>query len=116
MITTFTRFTGLAGLLLLILLASCSKKLATKDSEPEGPAAAVQTKTYSAVGKVTRLDPKLPAIEIDHGDIKGLMPAMEMEFHVKDKALLNGISVGDRIEFTVENGIGGLRVVAISKL
>jgi Cu/Ag efflux protein CusF len=37
---------------------------------------------------VTALDPKLPAIEIDHGDIKGLMPAMEMEFHVKDKALL----------------------------
>ena len=114
--TTFRRLTCLVCLIVLIPLASCSKKLATKDSEPEGPAAAVQTKTYLAVGKVTGLDPKQPAIEIDHGDIKGLMPAMEMEFHVKDKTLLDGISVGDRIEFTVESGIGGLRVTAIRKL
>ena len=44
------------------------------------------------------------------------MPAMEMEFHVKDKQLLEGIAVGDRVEFTVENGVGGLRVTAIRKL
>jgi Cu/Ag efflux protein CusF len=95
---------------------SCARKLAHKDSEPEGPAAAVQTKSYPAVGKVTGLDPKLPTIEIDHEDIKGLMPAMEMEFHVKSKQLLEGIAVGDRVEFTVESGVGGLRVTAIRKL
>ena len=116
MITTFSRLKCLVCLIVLILVASCSKKLVTKDSEPQGPAAAVQTKSYPGVGKVTGLDPKLPTIEIDHEDIKGLMPAMEMEFHVKDKTLLSGISVGDRIEFTVENGVGGLRVTAIHKL
>ena len=76
--------TYLLCLLALSVSVSCSRKLAHKDSEPEGPAAAVQTKSYPAVGKVTGLDPKLPTIEIDHEDIKGLMPAMEMEFHVKD--------------------------------
>jgi Cu/Ag efflux protein CusF len=104
------------SLLTLFLLTGCTNRLAHKDSEPEGPAAAVQTKTYPAVGIVKELDPKLPMIEIDHEDIKGLMPAMQMQFHVKDKALLDGISVGDRIEFTVESGVGGLRVVAMRKL
>ena len=103
-------------LLALSVSVSCVRKLAHKDSVPEGPAAAVQTKSYPAVGKVTGLDPKLPTIEIDHEDIKGLMPAMEMEFHVKDKQLLQGIVVGDRVEFTVESGVGGLRVTAIRKL
>ena len=65
-------------LLALFMSVSCTHKLAHKDSEPEGPAAAVQTKSYPAVGKVTGVDPKLPTIEIDHEDIKGLMPAMIM--------------------------------------
>ena len=108
--------TYLLCLLALSVSVSCSRKLAHKDSEPEGPAAAVQTKSYPAVGKVTGLDLKIPTIEIDHEDIKGLMPAMEMEFHVKDKQLLEGIAVGDRVDFTVENGVGGLRVTAIHKL
>jgi Cu/Ag efflux protein CusF len=82
----------------------------------EGPEAAVQTNTYVGVGTVTDLDPKVPMIEIDHEDIKGLMPAMQMPFHVKDKALLDGIKVGDRVEFTVESGVNGIRVTAIRKL
>src|SRR5436309_11186094 len=87
-------------LLALTFLTACTKRLAHKDSEPEGPSAAIQTKTYPSVGTVKGVDPKLPAIEIDHEDIKGLMPAMQMEFHVTDKTLLDGLAVGDRIEFT----------------
>ena len=97
-------------------LPSCSKKLAHKDSEPEGPAAAVQTKTYEAVGTVKAIDLKLPSIEINHQDIKGLMPAMQMQFHVRDRALLEGISTEDRVTFTIENGVGGLRIIAIHKM
>jgi Cu/Ag efflux protein CusF len=100
----------------LLLVAACSKKLAHKDSEPEGPAAAVQTKTYEAVGTVKAIDLKLPSIEINHEDIKGLMPAMQMQFHVKDKSLLEGITAEDRITFTIENGVGGLRIIAIHKM
>jgi Cu/Ag efflux protein CusF len=46
-------------------------------------------------------------IEIDHEDIPGLMPAMEMEFWVKDKSLLEAVRVGDRVDFgVVETGKG----------
>jgi len=100
---------------LVCLLLGCSNKLAHKDSEPEGPAAATQTKSYHGVGIVKGMDPTAPTLEIDHEDIKGLMPAMQMNFHIKSKDLLQGLSVGDRIEFTVENGVGGLLIVAVRK-
>ena len=103
-------------MLAVILFDGCSDKNASKDAGPLGPGAAVQTTSYKGVGVVKGMDPNLPTIELDHEDIKGLMPAMQMQFHVKDKALLNGLTVGDRIEFTVENGVGGLRVIALRKI
>jgi Cu/Ag efflux protein CusF len=62
------------------------------------------------------LNPKVPSIEIDHEEIKGFMPAMQMEFHVKDKSLLNGLALSDKIEFTIEYGVGGMKVTAIKKV
>jgi Cu/Ag efflux protein CusF len=67
------------------------------------------------VGVVKRIDPKLPAIEIDHEEIVGLMPAMQMEFPVTDANLLNGLAVNDKIDFTIENATDGMKVVAITK-
>jgi Cu/Ag efflux protein CusF len=80
-----------------------------------GPAAAVQTNQYKGVGVVKALNPKAPSIEIDHGDLGALMPAMQMEFPVTDANLLNGLAVNDRIDFTVENAPEGMKVVAIKK-
>ena len=105
--------------LTLFCIVSCNGTLATKDSAPEkpsGPAAATQTTTHHSTGTVKALDLKRPTIEIDHGDIEGLMPAMQMEFSVKNAAILNGVSVGDRIEFEVTNSVGGLQVTAIKRL
>ena len=82
----------------------------------EGPAAAVATTSYQGEGKVISLTPKQPSIEIDHQDIKDLMPAMTMEFYVKDKSLLDGLNPGDHIKFTIENGIGGLKITQITRL
>ena len=80
-----------------------------------GPAAAVATNHYKATGVVKALNPKGPAIEIDHGDVEGLMPAMQMEFAVPDANLLNGLAVNDQIDFTIENATDGMKVVAIKK-
>jgi Cu(I)/Ag(I) efflux system periplasmic protein CusF len=105
--------------LVLVSIISCNNKLATRKTssgEASGPAAATQTTTHQATGTVKALDLKGPTIDIDHGDIEGLMPAMEMEFSVSNAALLNGISVGDRIEFQVTNSVGGLQVTSIKKL
>ena len=105
--------------LALTLMSACAKQAGpTPSNSPtpaSGPAAAVQTNTYQGVGTVKSLNPKAPAIEIDHEEIVGLMPAMQMEFPVTESALLNGIAVNDRIDFTIENGTGEMKVIAIKK-
>ena len=90
-------------------------KSASTPTPATGPAAAVQTNQYTGEGVVKALNPKAPSIEIDHGDIGTLMPAMQMEFPVTDARLLNGLAVNDRIDFTVENAPDGVKVVAIKK-
>src|SRR5215470_14013786 len=103
----------------LIMLSACGAPPTNKQSAPTpaGPATAVQTNSYHGVGVVKHVytNPKAPAIEIDHGDIDGLMPAMQMEFPVTDPNLLNGIAVNDRIDFTVDSTAGQIKVIAIKK-
>ena len=104
----------------LIVLSACGAPPTNKQSAaptPAGPAAAVQSNFYQGVGVVKHVytNPKAPAIEIDHGDIDGLMPAMQMEFPVTDASLLNGIAVNDRIDFTIEAAAGQMKVIAIKK-
>ena len=100
----------------LVLMSGCSSQPANQSpSTATGPAAAVQANSYHGVGVVKAVDPKAPAIEIDHGDIQGLMPAMQMEFPVTDPTLLTGIAVNDRIDFTITTGAGEMKVTAIKK-
>ena len=91
------------------------QKPASSSTPASGPAAAVQTTQYKGYGVVKAINPKAPSIEINHGDIDGLMPGMQMEFPVTDASLLNGLAVNDRIDFTVENAPEGMKVVAIKK-
>ena len=84
-------------------------------NQSSGPGAAVETTTYHSRGVVKSIDAKRPSIKIDHEDIPGLMPAMTMEFYVRDVSLLEGIKTGDTIEFTVENGVSGLSIAEIKK-
>ena len=58
-------------------------------------------KAYPATGIVALINKKEGWIEINHDEIKDLMPAMQMEFWVKDKSLLDKVKVGDRVDFTV---------------
>jgi len=106
-------------LLALTLLTACDPKTTSTNQAntptPSGPAAAVQSNSYHGEGVVTAVNPKAPAIEINHGDIEGLMPGMQMEFPVTDVNILNGIAVNDRIDFTIETNAGDMRVSAIKK-
>ena len=102
----------------LIVLSACGAPTNKQSAAtPSGPAAAVQTNSYHGEGVVKKIftNPKAPAIEIDHGDIDGLMPAMQMEFPVTDPSLLNGIAVNDRIDFTIDAAAGQMKVSAIKK-
>lgn len=100
----------------LLVIGACGGQPGTKPT-PSGPAAAVQTNSYHGEGVVKNVyrNPKAPAIEIDHGDIDGLMGAMQMEFPVTDPNLLNGIAVNDRVDFTIQTVAGEMRVSAIKK-
>jgi len=68
----------------------------------------MEVKIYHGSGIVTKVvrenpyDKSLASVELNHGEIVGLMPAMRMEFYVKDKSLLDGLSVGDLVDFTIE--------------
>ena len=97
-------------------VGACKRNQITNQAKPSGPAAAVQTTSYQSRGVVKATNEKRPSIELDHENIEGLMPAMTMEFYVKDKALLEGLKPGDRVEFTIENSLGGLKITQIKKL
>ena len=99
----------------LILTAACNKQPANNQTNATGPAAAVAADTYKGVGVVKSINLKDHEIEIDHGDIEGLMPAMQMEVPVTDPNLLNGIAVNDRIDFTILAAKGQMKVSSIKK-
>lgn len=103
--------------LILIVFAFCFLFLGCEKSVSETkPQAAIKTPTetpiptpfipkdgnYDAAGVVTKINDELGSVELDHEEIKDLMPRMKMEFFVKDKALLKNLKIGDRVEFVVE--------------
>ena len=54
--------------------------------------------------EVRRIDQNAGRISLRHGDIPNLdMPPMTMVFQVEDKALLEGVAVGDRVLVTIEH-------------
>jgi protein SCO1 len=77
----------------------------------EKPAA----KIYRGVGVVESISDERTTVQINHEDIKDLMPAMNMPFEVKDKSLLDQIAPGDRVTFALQDLPYGLVVVEIKK-
>lgn len=106
----------LAAFVIVALLITCCQKLPppenTNHNERPTPTQAAGTglqkfpppvlnKPYPGTGVVTIIKRDEGWIEINHEEIKDLMPAMQMEFWVKDKNLLDKVSVGDRVDFTI---------------
>lgn len=63
---------------------------------------------HHAVGVVKEIDPKTGMVTFAHEPVKSLnWPAMNMGFAVKDKALLDKLAVGKKVEFDfVKEGKG----------
>ena len=72
-----------------------------KLSGPPGYPPPEMNKPYPGTGVVVQINRPEGWIELNHEEIKGLMPAMQMEFWVKDKSLLDKAVPGDRVEFTI---------------
>ena len=74
---------------------------------PPGFPPAVLGKPYPGTGIVTIINLKEGWVEIEHEEIKDLMPAMQMEFWIRNPSLLKGIRVGDKVDFVVvEDRVG----------
>ena len=76
----------------------------------------VLNKPYPGTGVVGTINRTEGWIEINHEEIKDLMPAMQMEFNVKDKTLLDKVKTGDRVDFTIVETEKGEWLTEIKKI
>ncbi|MDR7271284.1 Cu/Ag efflux protein CusF [Pelomonas saccharophila] len=66
----------------------------------EPPAAAASAADAMTEAEVRKIDLAAAKITLRHGEIKSLdMPAMTMVFQARDKRLLDGLKVGDKLRF-----------------
>jgi Cu/Ag efflux protein CusF len=97
-----------AAFVLTFVFSSCEKGASetkppiVKQSTPVATPFVPKDGNYDGAGEVTKINERLGSVELDHEEIKNLMPPMKMEFFVKDKALLKNLKVGDRVSFVVE--------------
>lgn len=67
-------------------------------------------------GEVTRIDAAQSRLTLRHGEIKSLdMPPMTMAFRVRDPKMLESLTKGDKVSFTVEKVDGHFVITSISK-
>ena len=65
-------------------------------------------------GEIRKIDKETGKITIKHGEIKHMdMPPMSMVFNVKDKAMLDKVQVGEKIQFIVVQDAGKMVVTDI---
>ena len=79
---------------LLVILAIFSPYL-------RGVTVAQNGASHDGRGVVVSVDEKGKKIILKHEEIKGLMPAMAMEFPVKSVDILDGVREGDKVRFTL---------------
>jgi protein SCO1/2 len=93
--------TGLPLLTLLVFILSC-----------QPPAPPEKLVGWGVVQKVVAGDRR---VVIAHDDIPGFMRAMTMSFEVSNPALLEQLTPGERVRFTLEKTKETLYLVAIEK-
>jgi Cu/Ag efflux protein CusF len=105
-------------LLSLVVFLGCAKNSRPTTAQPSPTPTPVNLtpipvptvivgKEYPAKGKVVLINKKEGWIEIDHEEIKDMMPPMVMEWPVEPRSLMNQVKVGDQVDFiVVETGKG----------
>lgn len=111
----------------LNLISACQQNSAEtkpQNAKPTQNATAAPTitpntseiKTFKGKGVVTKINLELVSVELNHEKIEGLMPAMIMEFYVKEKSELEVLKLGDKVEFVLEDNRGQERIISIKKI
>lgn len=82
-------------LALLLILAGCADSgTDTMSPQPDDLAG----KEYPITGRVVAVGDDKQSVTLDHEEIPGLMPGMEMKFSVDDPAIVTGIEPEDRVQ------------------
>lgn len=109
----------------ILAVSACQQNTAENKNQtvkPNATASPVKTPApskngiYPGKGVVTKIDLKLVSVGLDHEEIEGLMPKMIMEFYVKEKAELEKLKIGDKVEFVLEYRDGQEKIIAIEKI
>jgi protein SCO1/2 len=72
-------------------------------------------KIYYGVGVIEEIHKDQARVQINHEDIKDLMPAMSMPYTVKDTTLLDSVATGDRVEFSLVSTPNGFVLIGLKK-
>ena len=73
-----------------------------KGGAPEVREKVTQKNLYEGLGVVVAAQPRKSRIVLDHGEIKDFMAPMVMGYLVKPGSLVQGLTPGDRIRFTID--------------
>jgi Cu/Ag efflux protein CusF len=103
----------------LLLLGCVSKpanvSVTTSKPSPVPAPSVIKNGEYPGKGKITKINVEIGSVEMDHEEIKGVMPPMRMEFYVTDKKMLDGVTLGDSIDFTLLYKDGTEKISSIKK-
>ncbi|MBW4018734.1 copper-binding protein [Moraxella osloensis] len=89
-------------------LSACSKNEASEQKKADAPMEQMNKEsstatTAQAIGVITAIDTKENILTLDHEAIPAInWPAMKMGFKVADPSLLNGLTVGDKVDFELK--------------
>ena len=89
---------------------------AVQINNPPGFPLPVLGKPYPGTGVLTIINRQEGWVEIEHEEIKDLMPAMQMEFWIRNPSLMNGVRVGDKVDFVVVEDSKGQYLTELKKV
>ena len=99
----------IAVVITVVALSACSKNEAPEQKKTEAPMKQMskdpsKAKTAQGVGRITAIDTKENILTLDHEAIPAIKwPAMTMGFKVADPKLLNGLVVGQTVDFELKS-------------
>lgn len=98
------------------VFAACLLLSSLSGAHAQSAASTASAPQSMSTGEVRKVDKGAGKVTIKHGPLDNIgMSAMTMAFRVKDAAMLEQLSVGDRIHFVAEQPNGQLTVTWLEK-
>jgi Cu/Ag efflux protein CusF len=100
-----------------LAIALLALSTAFAQTTPPKPAASAPAAIEWVSGEITKLDAARSRVTLKHERIASIkMDAMTMPFKVKDKALLDGRKVGEKVQFAVRVDDGDLFIAQLRSM